>query len=1584
MGKLRILYIEDNMRQRKALTGKLRSRGLTLTVATSGRTGLGFLKKRTFDAILCDLNMPRMNGLEMLERVRAKDQNIPFIILTAHGTVSLAVKALKKGANHFILKPPAPDEIVISIKQLIENAKLQQKLKDSQAALNIVMENVPDVVYSLNNKGDFVSLSPAVEAILGYKPAELIGQSVFNVIFEGDRGEVSRSFKKSMKLREVNTRTLEFRMVTKKGDVKHFEVSRKLVVENGKIVRIDGIARDISDRLALQNKLKEYSHQLEDKVRERTQSLEYANLQLSALNIVSTKFSRIYDQEKLYDEIPKMLTTSLDFDRAYLVIEDEGRLNVRSWCCRSKSTARLEAYIKKINKGSVKIPSHFTLSLKQKKTIFVCDLKKDKLWPKKPSFLSKAKSMVISPIKVKGKVFGLIAGFIDRPEYEMNKQDVQRCVTFANIVGMAIDNIRAYQSLENKVAERTQSLKSANDELKLKAKTIEKSQIELAKANIELLGVQEQLQNKNTEMEELLKQLSESKNVLQAIIDASPNAILMVNNSDKIVATNSQITDLFGLEVNEVIDKNINRIHTKIKKRFNESDRFVKLYRQLQAHPDLDFEKSMDPHVIRKRTFKTSDKTSRYISVFCISIPSINSEEMVRLWTFIDITKMVQADEQLHMIVEASPTPLIITRVSDGQIMFANEHLGELVGSTPEELVGRKSPDFYYHREDRELVLEGLKRDGYLKNHEVRLKRMDGSVFWAIFSLVIAEVDGEPVIIGGIHDIDQRRKMEDELRWERNFVSTVLDTAGALVLVLDNEGRIVRFNKASQDITGYSFDEVKGKYFWDILLLPEELDEVKAVFHSLKAGYFPNSHENYFLNKDGSKKLIAWSNTALTDENGEVEYIIATGLDLTERKEAEEKLKLYKEIYMNTSDGITLIGPDGTMFERNPAHRKYSGFSDEELYGKTPAALLGEDTMREINQAIARKGTFRGELEIENKQGVKIGVDLSLFPIMSDSGELICYCGMGRDITERKRAAEAIAVRLRYEEALAACSQSLLTGVDSENALTEALGHLLNAANTGRVYIFENFEDKTDGLCMRLTHGVCEKGVVPQIDNPDLLHVPYKMGYDDWIEILSNGEIINTAVESFPQEQRDILEPQGILSMLVIPIFVSGQWFGFIGFDDVKERRVWGDEDIRTLQTASEMIGLYIEHNKFEEALRVSEERFRTLVENANDIIYSVSEEGNFTYISPTVTDILGHFPNEVIGKPMFYMMHPDEEKLTREGWERGMMKTRPKWSGYRFRLKHKDGSYRWFISNSSVILDENGEIIEIVGIAHDITEIQNLLNALELKNDELKAAQSQLVQSEKMASLGMLVAGIAHEINTPIAAATSMHNTSVRAMTKLQEHLSDKFKSEIQDDEIICKTLKVIGDANKVIESGAGRVTEIVKRLRSFARLDEAELKEVDIHEGLEDTLTLIHHEIKHGITVVRNFGDLPRITCFPGQLNQVFLNLLVNASQAIQGKGTITLTTCSVNDKIRVEIEDTGSGIAMENLEKVFDPGFTTKGVGVGTGLGLSICYQIISSHHGEIKAESQIGKGTKFIIVLPTNLDVILERESFENQK
>jgi signal transduction histidine kinase len=256
---------------------------------------------------------------------------------------------------------------------------------------------------------------------------------------------------------------------------------------------------------------------------------------------------------------------------------------------------------------------------------------------------------------------------------------------------------------------------------------------------------------------------------------------------------------------------------------------------------------------------------------------------------------------------------------------------------------------------------------------------------------------------------------------------------------------------------------------------------------------------------------------------------------------------------------------------------------------------------------------------------------------------------------------------------------------------------------------------------------------------------------------------------------------------------------------------------------------------------------------------------------------------------------------------------------------------------------------------------------------EQLKNTQEQLVLKEKMASLGNLVAGVAHEVNTPIGAVHSAADVINRCILRIKHSLkSSQSLKELTDNDQFRNSLKILEENNNVTTLASERVTKIVKSLRIFARLDESDYQKSNIHEGIESTLTLVHHKMKDRILVVKEYGNLPEINCYPNQLNQVFMNILMNAAQAIEGEGTITIKTQKDDVNVYITFSDTGKGIPEEILKNIFDPGFTTKGVGVGTGLCLAISYNIIQKHKGDIEVSSIPNKGSTFKIKIPINLN------------
>jgi two-component system NtrC family sensor kinase len=293
-------------------------------------------------------------------------------------------------------------------------------------------------------------------------------------------------------------------------------------------------------------------------------------------------------------------------------------------------------------------------------------------------------------------------------------------------------------------------------------------------------------------------------------------------------------------------------------------------------------------------------------------------------------------------------------------------------------------------------------------------------------------------------------------------------------------------------------------------------------------------------------------------------------------------------------------------------------------------------------------------------------------------------------------------------------------------------------------------------------------------------------------------------------------------------------------------------------------------------------------------------------------------------------------------------------------------------------------EMIRNVSAAKRALELK--LDELGKANDEIRNTQSALVQSAKMISLGQIVAGVAHELNNPVAFIYSnMHHLSgyiekikkvIAEYQALKSILPEEKRSEIEKVEKQLDIGFIVNDMSDLTQScldGANRTKEIVLGLRTFSRMDESSYRPSDLHEGLRSTLRLLSAELKNRITVHQELGEIPKVECALSQINQVFMNLISNSIQAIDGKGEIWLRTLQKGSEVVIEIEDTGSGMTPEVVNQVFVPFFTTKKVGEGTGLGLSIAYGLIQKHHGRIEVESELGRGTLFRIILPISQSV-----------
>lgn len=439
---------------------------------------------------------------------------------------------------------------------------------------------------------------------------------------------------------------------------------------------------------------------------------------------------------------------------------------------------------------------------------------------------------------------------------------------------------------------------------------------------------------------------------------------------------------------------------------------------------------------------------------------------------------------------------------------------------------------------------------------------------------------------------------------------------------------------------------------------------------------------------------------------------------------------------------------------------------------------------------------------------------------------------------------------------------------------------------------------------------------------------------------------------------------------------------------------------------------------RVEGLLEESDEKYCLLIQTIPDIIYEISHDGKFIFISDAIKQF-GYTSQELIGKHFKEILHPEDfqevnrvsvlprykGKITGDAGapkvfdEKRTGERMTKNLEVRIALKKEEGAGEEYFYGevhsagrwSKPVGEKEKEFMGSIGIIRNITQRKLAEEELTRAYQELKEKEAQLIQSEKMAGIGQLAAGIAHEINNPLSYVIT--NISFikshlgdfwEAMVELEKLFEDislqrkewpqDFKQRWQDikKKMDWETLKkelpdVINDSLE----GSARIKKIVGGLLSFSRASKEQFEYADINEEIENALLIVRNELKYKCELVEDLKPLPRIFCNPGQIGQVFVNLFINAAQAIEEKGEISIKTYLKDNYVYIEVSDTGRGIPPEYLGKIFEPFFTTKKEGKGTGLGLSIVYAIIKKHRGTIDVVSRLYEGTTFTIKLPQNM-------------
>lgn len=426
------------------------------------------------------------------------------------------------------------------------------------------------------------------------------------------------------------------------------------------------------------------------------------------------------------------------------------------------------------------------------------------------------------------------------------------------------------------------------------------------------------------------------------------------------------------------------------------------------------------------------------------------------------------------------------------------------------------------------------------------------------------------------------------------------------------------------------------------------------------------------------------------------------------------------------------------------------------------------------------------------------------------------------------------------------------------------------------------------------------------------------------------------------------------------------------------------------------------EVKRAQEIVRASEAYFNSFTESSQDCIAHISLDGKYLSMNPAGCEILQF---EVCGKAIgmdFTAAIMENRTVVEEALKKAAA---GETMSVRYECLGQRNKKLWWDAKLSPVTDFDGSIKSILLVARDISEQKKLEEQLQEAQEaekrvlteknqelekaysELKTAQTHIFQQEKMASIGQLAAGVAHEINNPVGFVMSNLGSLKKYVDRLTGYIAEQARAleaisqgtetssavlqRLEESRRSLKIEHITSDVNSLIDEsldGATRVKKIVQAFKSFSHVDEAEVQMADLNECLESTINIVWNELKYKAALKKEFGELPKTLCNPGQLNQVFVNLLINAAHAIEKHGEITVRTWRDNGTVNVSVQDTGCGIAPDNLRKIFEPFFTTKEIGKGTGLGLSIAYDIIKKHNGSMRVDSVVGAGTTFTITLP----------------
>jgi len=882
-----------------------------------------------------------------------------------------------------------------------------------------------------------------------------------------------------------------------------------------------------------------------------------------------------------------------------------------------------------------------------------------------------------------------------------------------------------------------------------------------------------------------------------------------------------------------------------------------------------------------------------------------------------DVTERKKSDEKFTNLVTHAPIGLS-TLNNAGTYEYVNPKFTEIFGYTLEDIPTGKiwfekaHPDPKYRR----MVIDTWKGDlgpakaGTPPARVFTVTCKDGSIKEILFKHVVLTDESHLVAYEDITDLKQA---EEALRESEEKYRTLLENMAEGYFEVDLAGNLTFVNDAECVVLGYSRQELIGmnnRQYTD----KETAKKMFEAFNRLHTTGEPVKRlEEEVIRKDGTRAIRELSATLIRDSAGKPLGFRATSRDITERKRSEEAQRQseerYRTIIENIQDGYFEVDLAGNFTFVNDAECVILGYSRDELIGMNNRQYTDKENAKKLFQAFNKlyktgEPVHGLDLEVIRKDGTKAFDELSVSLIRDSEGKPVGFRGIARDVTERKRAEEA----LRHSEER---YRTILESIQEGYFETDLDGNytFVNDANcrylgyTREELIGMNYRQHT------------EEKIVGRL-------------YPHYRELYRTGKPIESLqFEALRKDGTKVIYETSVTLMRDS----KGKPIGVRGVSrDITERK------------------------RAEEALRHSEERYRTIIESIEDGYYEEDLAGNFDFFNESMCRIYGYPKEELLG--LNYKQYTDEEtakKLFQVFNE--MYRTGNPCNEYSYELIRKDGAKRYIEASASLKRDPSGKPIGFRGVVRDITERKQA-------EEEKLSLQEQLRQSQKMEAIGQLAGGVAHDFNNLL---TVIKGYSQLSLFDLKEN--DPLRGNIQE-----------------IEKATQRATDLTRQLLAFSRRQILDFKVLDLNALLKDLEKMLRRIIGEDIELVTlSSEDLGRVKIDPSQIEQVIFNLAVNARDAMPSGGKLTVETANVElDEVyahahvgvipgryvSLSVSDTGVGMSQEVKEKVFEPFFTTKAKGKGTGLGLSMVYGIVKQSNGNIWIYSEPGRGTTFKINLP----------------